>query len=208
MQRVPGAKVGAGHDEARLGTHPKLKDTEMKPLLIATALTLGLSGAALAQMQPSNPAKTGLSRPVIQLTGILAKNMDALKLNDEQRADVKNWVATMPANRKALEAETVELRAALRQAIVDGKPTAERQAIADQDRRERGQAGNDAVKLRRPLAYGSDRRAVCQTAGNRRRILILQGGGTACCRPHCSYSPTSTSDVATAAKLRVISKTK
>ncbi|WP_424938836.1 hypothetical protein [Aliiroseovarius sp. S253] len=103
----------------------------MKPLLIATALTLGLSGAALAQMQPSNPAQTGLSRPVIQLTGFLAKNMDLLELNNEQRADVKNWVASMPANRKALEAETVELRAALRQAIVDGKPTEERQAIAD-----------------------------------------------------------------------------
>ncbi|MCK0144015.1 Spy/CpxP family protein refolding chaperone [Aliiroseovarius sp. F20344] len=103
----------------------------MKPLLIATALTLGLSGAALAQMQPSNPAKTGLSRPVIQLTGFLAKNMDVLELNDEQRADVKNWVASMPANRKALETETIELRATLRQAIVDGKPTEERQAIAD-----------------------------------------------------------------------------
>lgn len=85
----------------------------------------------MAQMQPSNPAKTGLSRPVIQLTGFLARNMDVLELNAEQRADVKNWVATMPANRKALEAETVELRAALRRAIVDGKPTEERQAIAD-----------------------------------------------------------------------------
>lgn len=125
------ARLNAGHDEARLGTHPNLKGSLMKPLLIATALTLGLSGGALAQMQPSNPAKTGLSRPVIQLTGFLARNMDVLELNAEQRADVKNWVATMPANRKALEAETVELRAALRRAIVDGKPTEERQAIAD-----------------------------------------------------------------------------
>ncbi|MHA6265920.1 Spy/CpxP family protein refolding chaperone [uncultured Aliiroseovarius sp.] len=103
----------------------------MKPLFLATALTLGLSGAAMAQMQPSNPAETGLSRPVIQLTGFLAKSMDELELDDAQRADVKNWVETMPAQRKALEGETVSLRAALRKAIVDGAPTDERQAIAD-----------------------------------------------------------------------------
>lgn len=103
----------------------------MKPLLIATALTLGLSGAAMAQMQPSNPAETGLSRPIIQLTGILAKNMDVLELNEDQRAEVKNWISTMPAKRKALETETVALRAALRQAIIEGLATEERQAIAD-----------------------------------------------------------------------------
>lgn len=103
----------------------------MKPLLIATALTLGLSGAAMAQMQPSNPAETGLSRPIIQLTGILAKNMDVLELNEDQRAEVKNWISTMPTKRKALETETVALRAALRQAIIEGLATEERQAIAD-----------------------------------------------------------------------------
>ncbi|MCK8464501.1 hypothetical protein MUY35_11625 [Aliiroseovarius sp. S1339] len=103
----------------------------MKPLLFATALSLSLTGAALAQMQPSNPAQTGLSRPVIQLTGILAKNMDALELDETQRAALKDWVATMPAVRKALEAETVQLRADLRKAIVEGAPSDERQAIAD-----------------------------------------------------------------------------
>ncbi len=166
--RVPGAKVGAGHDEARLGTHPKLKDTKMKPLLIATALTLGLSGAALAQMQPSNPAKTGLSRPVIQLTGILAKNMDVLELNDEQRADVKNWVASMPANRKALESETVELRATLRQAIVDGKPTAERQAIADK-------IGANEVKLVMMRSNCADHWRVVLTEEQFAKLLEIAG---------------------------------
>ncbi|WP_432450304.1 hypothetical protein [Aliiroseovarius marinus] len=103
----------------------------MRSLLIATTLTLGLSGAAMAQMQPSNPAETGLSRPIIQLTGILAKNMDVLGLNEDQRADVKNWISTMPTNRKALETETVALRAALRQAIIEGRATEDRQALAD-----------------------------------------------------------------------------
>ena len=125
------ARLVAGHDEARLGTHPNLKGSTMKPLLFATALSLSLTGAAMAQMQPSNPAQTGLSRPVIQLTGILAKNMDALELDAAQRTAVQDWVSTMPAQRKALESETVQLRADLRAAIVEGAPIEARQAIAD-----------------------------------------------------------------------------
>ncbi len=109
----------------------------MKPFLFALpplALSLGLSGgAALAEMTPpSNPAETGLSRPVIQLTGLLAKNMDVLNLDAAQRDDVKNWVASMPAHRKALEAETVALRAEMRQAIIDGAPVETREALAAQ----------------------------------------------------------------------------
>lgn len=102
----------------------------MKPILLALPVALCLGGAALAQMSPSDPAKTGLSRPVIQLTGLLAKNMDTLNLDEAQREDVKNWVATMPAHRKELEAETVALRAEMRQAIVDGAPIETRQALA------------------------------------------------------------------------------
>lgn len=102
----------------------------MKPILFALPVALCLGGAALAQMSPSDPAKTGLSRPVIQLTGLLAKNMDALNLDEGQREDVKNWVATMPAHRKELEAETVALRAEMRQAIIDGAPIETRQALA------------------------------------------------------------------------------
>lgn len=102
----------------------------MKPILFALPVALCLGGAALAQMSPSDPAKTGLSRPVIQLTGLLAKNMDTLNLDEAQREDVKNWVATMPAHRKELEAETVALRAEMRQAIVDGAPIETRQALA------------------------------------------------------------------------------
>ena len=106
----------------------------MKPFLFALPVALCLSGAALAEMTPSNPAKTGqnsgLSRPVIQLTGLLAKNMDMLNLDEAQREDVKNWVASMPAHRKALEAETVALRAEMRQAIIDGAPVETREALA------------------------------------------------------------------------------
>ncbi|MBT2130152.1 hypothetical protein KKW20_03375 [Planktotalea lamellibrachiae] len=100
----------------------------MKLFFYAAALATVLAAPVFAQ---SNPAKTGLSAPVIRLTGILNKNQDVIGLDATQKEDVKNWVATMPAHRKALEDETVALRAEMRAAIVNGAPVDARQALAD-----------------------------------------------------------------------------
>ena len=104
----------------------------MNKLLIAATLSLGLSGLAFAQtaMAPS-PQEKGLSAPVIALTGVLAKNADALGLDDAQKAALADWLATAPAKRGALEDETVALRKELHDAIVAGAATEDRQAIAD-----------------------------------------------------------------------------
>lgn len=98
----------------------------MKLILTAAALALAVTGAAQAQQMPRE-----LSQPIVAFTPVVAKNQDALNLTEEQRADVKNWLATMPAKRKALEAETIALRAELRDAIKAGAPVDQRQAIAD-----------------------------------------------------------------------------
>lgn len=101
----------------------------MKSVLIAGALSLALAAPVFAQQK--TPQEKGLSAPVIALTGVLAKNADALNLDDTQRADLKTWLATMPAKRGAVEDETAQLRAELRAAIVANKPVEERQALAD-----------------------------------------------------------------------------
>ncbi|MCL7463790.1 hypothetical protein [Phaeovulum sp. NW3] len=102
--------------------------TKLLPIVLAACLT---AGAAAAQMAPSNPAETGLATPIVALTGVLSKNADALGLDEPQRAAVKDWVATMPAKRKAVEDETVALRTELRAAIAAGAPREERQALAE-----------------------------------------------------------------------------
>ena len=101
----------------------------MKPLFYAAALATALAGPALSQQ--SNPAKTGLSEPVIRLTGTLNKNQDVIGLDASQKEAVKNWVATMPAHRKALEDETVALRAEMKAAIISGASIEARQALAE-----------------------------------------------------------------------------
>lgn len=91
-----------------------------------------LSAAIIAATAFSAPAQeaTDLSKPIVALTGVLAKNADTLKLTEAQRADLKDWLSMMPAQRKALEDETIALLADLRVAIISGAPVADRQTLA------------------------------------------------------------------------------
>lgn len=98
--------------------------------------TLTLSAVALClalPVQAQNAQKPReLSQPIIRLTSVIKMNADELSLTAEQRADLKAWISTMPAKRKQLEADTLALRAKLRQAIIAGAPTAEREALAQE----------------------------------------------------------------------------
>ena len=97
----------------------------MRTLLMSAALV-----AATAFAVPAQEANE-LSKPVVALTGVLAKNADTLALTGAQRAALKDWLASMPAQRKALEDESVALRAELRAAILGNAPVADRQVLAD-----------------------------------------------------------------------------
>ena len=101
----------------------------MKRLLLSTAFALALPGLALAQ-QAMTPQEKGLSAPVVALTMVLAKNAEALKLDEAQQAALKEFMAVMPAKRGALEDETVALRTELHDAILADAPVADREALA------------------------------------------------------------------------------
>lgn len=100
----------------------------MNTRLLAAVLAIAMPLAAAAQ--DFNAQQSGLSQPVIALTAALAKNADALNLDDQQRAALKAWMDEMPAKRMAVEKETVALRSELRRKIVSGAPLAEREALA------------------------------------------------------------------------------
>ncbi len=101
----------------------------MKRLLLSAAFALALPGIALAQAAMT-PQEKGLSAPVVALTQVLAKNAEALKLDEAQQAALKEFMATMPAKRGALEDETVALRSQLHDAILADAPVADREALA------------------------------------------------------------------------------
>jgi Spy/CpxP family protein refolding chaperone len=101
----------------------------MKHFILSAAVALALAGSALAEA-PRNPTSLGLSAPIVGLTPVLAANQDALGLDEAQKAAVKEFLATMPAKRMALEDETAALRAELRKAILDNAPVADRETLA------------------------------------------------------------------------------
>lgn len=73
-----------------------------------------------------------LSSPLILLTPVIGQNADVLKLSAEQRQVLREWVATAPAKRNAVEDETMQLRAQLRDAIIANAPETDRQQLAQQ----------------------------------------------------------------------------
>lgn len=97
----------------------------MKTLILSSVLGLAMAGAAFAS------STTGLSAPIVMCTGVIAKNADALKLDDSQRAVLKEWLATMPEKRKGFEVEVVAMRADLAKAIRSGAAKEERMALAE-----------------------------------------------------------------------------
>jgi Spy/CpxP family protein refolding chaperone len=102
---------------------PKMETHVKKTALAAIAAAL-LATTAYAE----GPRE--LSAPIVAFTPVIVKNADALNLTEAQRADLKEWTSTMPAKRKAVEAEARDARAALRKAIIAGAPQPEREALA------------------------------------------------------------------------------
>ena len=83
----------------------------MKKILVALAICTVSSTAMSRDISE-------LSSPLMLLTPAVAQNQDALNLNDSQREAVKNWMAAMPSQRGVVEDKAVEVRAALRSAII------------------------------------------------------------------------------------------
>lgn len=98
-----------------------------KSVVLAASIVIG---AALPDSGHAQEVRE-LSAPIVAYTGTIMKNADALELSEAQRADLVQWIDTKPSQRKAVEAEALAARAALRNAIDAAKPRAERQKLAD-----------------------------------------------------------------------------
>jgi len=97
----------------------------MKSIILSTALGLAMASTAFAA------ETTELSAPIVMCTPVVAKNAEALALDEKQQAAVKEWLATMPEKRKAFEADVIAMRAELRKAIHEGAPKEDRMALAE-----------------------------------------------------------------------------
>ncbi len=101
----------------------------MKNLILSTAMALLLPGLAVAQ-QMVTPQEKGLSSPVVALMPVVVKNVDALNLDDAQKAAIDEWMKVAPAARGALEDETAGLREKMAELILTNAPQADREALA------------------------------------------------------------------------------
>lgn len=142
----------------------------MKRLLLPALLALATATTAQANSHGKNHQQPReLSAPIIRLTPVIKKNADALALTTQQRADLKAWLSTMPAKRKALEAEALQARAALRSAILTGAAESERAALAQR-------VGDYEVKLVTMRGKCADHwRKVLSPEQFAQAVLILQG---------------------------------
>lgn len=101
----------------------------MKQLVLSVAIALALPGLAFAQ-QMKMPQEKGLSAPVVALMPVMVKSVEALGLDDAQKAALDAWMQTAPAARGALEDETAALRAQMADLILTNAPVADREALA------------------------------------------------------------------------------
>jgi len=95
----------------------------MKKVIIALALAVIASTATARDISE-------LSSPIVLLTPAIAQNQEALQLNASQRAEVRDWMSRMPAQRGAQEDKAIKARAALRTAIINKEPQETLEALA------------------------------------------------------------------------------
>ena len=79
-------------------------------MLLAVSFALPMSASA---------DNRELAAPVIELMPHLKKLRTDLNLNDDQNKVIDNWLAEAPIKRKELEAQTIEVRAKLREALLN-----------------------------------------------------------------------------------------
>lgn len=100
----------------------------LRTLFAAGLLTYGASALAAP---PASPASE-LSAPIVALVPVVKQHAAELKLSEEQQTWLREWMASMPAKRMAVEEETVALRARLRELILEGGDMAERESLIKQ----------------------------------------------------------------------------
>ena len=86
---------------------------------IAHLIATSILAASFAFPVASVADNRELAAPVIELMPHLKKLRTELELDDAQNAVIDNWLAEAPIKRKELEAQTIEVRAKLRDALLN-----------------------------------------------------------------------------------------
>jgi hypothetical protein len=97
---------------------------KLKSLALATALAFALPLQAQALQQDLPFPIVELMPQVKQLT-----QSGKLQLNAEQKATIDNWMAEAPKKRKEVEAQYMDIRQQLRDAILDNADRFKREAL-------------------------------------------------------------------------------
>lgn len=107
--------------------HEKSVRCRSRHLLAAAVLAAATLLPVAAQAEP---AAYRLADPVVALVPIIKAHEAALHLDAEQKEKFAQWLATMPAKRKAAEDKLIDTRLKLRQVLLSGMgDTPERQAL-------------------------------------------------------------------------------
>lgn len=101
----------------------------MNALITFRNLSLALAFASATAFAGERQALETYQTPAPSLMPILAKQADALGLNEEQKARLADWRRVAQANREKLEKEIAADRLAINQAMLDGKSNAEIQKM-------------------------------------------------------------------------------
>jgi hypothetical protein len=105
-----------------------LRHKESITMTTASRLVAAVLAGCLAL--PSVASADGeLGRPIVELMPQVKKLRAELGLNAEQQAALDAWIAEAPKKRKQLEAETLQIKQQLRDAILDGSDRLTREAL-------------------------------------------------------------------------------
>jgi len=98
---------------------------KIKHLLISSLLAVSLSAPAFADQMPMDE----LSSPIIELIPAFKEVRADLKLDEKQNKAVDAWMAGAPQKKKELKQKVLEVRAELREALLNRDTRTKRDAL-------------------------------------------------------------------------------
>lgn len=98
-------------------------------IFISSLLVFSLSALTTPALAEKGSATSELAAPIINLMPLVKELRDELKLDEKQTKAIDAWVAEAPAKRKELTLKIVEVRAELREALLNREDRIKREKL-------------------------------------------------------------------------------